>query len=151
MDSRLALDELRADTALSILDLAGRFSTLRDIQTHLGGRKVSNASSASSLDGRSPSALLEDLQHYQALFSKLRFSYVEQVTKEKFLRAITSDTPDSVGLEENSGLEGKIKDDKKALGEKKEELRGMVRDLEAQGRDLARRKHATSLRYDPAC
>src|SRR4051812_1324386 len=44
--------------------------------------------SAIAATGPTPSSLEADLAHYRELFAKLRFSYVEQVTKEKFIRAI---------------------------------------------------------------
>jgi hypothetical protein len=67
----------------------------------------------------------------------LRFSYVEQVTKERFLRAVTSDPPEFVGAEDNRVLEEKLKAEKAALKTRKEEVAGLIRELEEQGRSLA--------------
>ncbi len=44
----------------------------------------------------------------QELFSKLRFSYLEQVTKEKFIRAIVGDPPLVVEHQENVELEASL-------------------------------------------
>ena len=61
-------------------------------------------SSNASDQERTPSALQADLEHYRELFSKLRFSYVEQVTKERFLRAVTAEQPEFVDGDENREL-----------------------------------------------
>lgn len=91
-----------------------------------------------------PSALTADLAHYRDLFSKLRFSYLEQVTKERFLRAIAADPPEFADASENAALERKIGEDKAVLKGKKEEVRGMCGELEEQGRMLAgRESHST--------
>lgn len=102
-------------------------------------QRSSNASSNGGRENASPAILAADLAHYQELFSKLRFSYVEQVTKERFLRAITAEQPEFVNASDNAALDEKLKADKEALKEKKKEVRDMVQDLEEQGRMLARR------------
>ncbi|KAK3331082.1 hypothetical protein B0H66DRAFT_469646 [Apodospora peruviana] len=95
--------------------------------------------SNSSLDSPTPASLEADLLHYRELFAKLRFSYVEQVTKEKFIRAIVGDPPLIVTPQENADLEASnalAKADLKAL---KTEVTEMVAELEARGRQLASR------------
>ncbi|KAK1761679.1 hypothetical protein QBC33DRAFT_605009 [Phialemonium atrogriseum] len=52
-----------------------------------------------------PVSLEADLAHYRELFAKLRFSYVEQMTKEKFIRAVVGDPPMIVAPHENAALE----------------------------------------------
>jgi hypothetical protein len=94
----------------------------------------SNLSSTSTVP---PAALTADLAHYRDHFSKLRFSYLEQVTKERFLRAIVADPPEFADASENAALEGKIAEDKAVLKGKKEEVQGMCGELEEQGRMLA--------------
>ncbi|KAH9827277.1 hypothetical protein Tdes44962_MAKER09765 [Teratosphaeria destructans] len=98
-----------------------------------------SSSSSSSTTITTPSLLAADLTHYKDLFTKLRFSYVEQVTKERFLRAITASPPDFVDARQNAELELKLAEDKKALKVRKEEVAGLIRELEAQGRSLAER------------
>ena len=95
-----------------------------------------------------PSALEADLSHYKELFSKLRFSYLEQVTKEKFLRAIVGDPPLIVEHAENVELETQLAEVKQELKRQKVDVQTLVEELEARGRDLARRKSTsqTSLR-----
>ncbi|KAI9785645.1 MAG: hypothetical protein M1816_008268 [Peltula sp. TS41687] len=73
------------------------------------------------------------------LFSKLRFSYLEQVTKEKFLRAIVEEPPLIVEHEDNVGLETNLADAKASLKAQKAEVAEMVTQLELQGRSLSRR------------
>ena len=73
------------------------------------------------------------------MFSKLRFSYLEQVTKEKFLRAIVGDPPLIVEHQENVELEAQLAEVKADLKAQKTDVAGMVEALEAQGRELSRR------------
>ncbi|PYH94103.1 hypothetical protein BO71DRAFT_326147 [Aspergillus ellipticus CBS 707.79] len=96
-------------------------------------------SDASNLDNPTPASLEADLTHYKELFSKLRFSYVEQVTKEKFLRAIVGDPPLVVGHNENVEMETQLAEVKAELRARKEEVRAMVEEMEKTGRDLANR------------
>lgn len=136
MDAQLALAELQTPKDLSIVALAEPYFTAQDSAISTNQRS-SNASSTEGREGATPAILAADLTHYQELFSKLRFSYVEQVTKERFLRAITADQPEFVDASENVELEEKLKGDKAALKERKEEVRELVKELEEQGRQLA--------------
>jgi hypothetical protein len=122
MDADTALTALRAPAAqsLSIINL------------------TASKSSPSTLP---PAALAADLTHYRDLFSKLRFSYLEQVTKERFLRALTADPPEFADAQENAELENRLVELKARLKEKKGEVRGMIGDLEEQGRVLAGSKY----------
>jgi DNA repair exonuclease SbcCD ATPase subunit len=101
--------------------------------------------SATALDNSTPASLEADLAHYKELFSKLRFSYLEQVTKEKFLRAIVGDPPLVVGHNENTELEAELANVKQELRQRKEEVRMMVEEMEKTGRELARRYKDVSL------
>ncbi|KAL8763854.1 MAG: hypothetical protein Q9184_000450 [Pyrenodesmia sp. 2 TL-2023] len=92
-----------------------------------------------------PASLAADLTHYRDLFSKLRFSYLEQVTKEKFLRAIVGDPPLIIENAENVELESQLKEVKAVLKEQKEHVANMVQELERKGRDLARRYEQVGL------
>ncbi len=123
MDADIALEEIHAPQSLSIVSLS---------QPYVSGANNNNYVP--------PSMLAADLVHYQELFSKLRFSYVEQVTKERFLRSITAEQPDFVDQSGNAKLEVKLKQDKAALKDKKQEVRDIVKDLEEQSRHLAERE-----------
>ncbi|KAH8690487.1 hypothetical protein BGW36DRAFT_56361 [Talaromyces proteolyticus] len=105
------------------------------------GRPAKRTSDVSvdSSESPTPASLDADLTHYKELFSKLRFSYLEQVTKEKFLRAIVGDPPLVVGHNENVELETKLAEVKQELQNQKEEVRVMVEVMEKTGRDLAKR------------
>lgn len=81
----------------------------------------------------------------QELFSKLRFSYLEQVTKEKFLRAVVGDPPQIVEPAENSELENELVSIKAILKEQKQNVADMVTELEGEGRKLARRWETVQL------
>jgi type II secretory pathway pseudopilin PulG len=76
-----------------------------------------------------PTSLEADLAHYRELFSKLRFSYVEQVTKEKFIRAIVGDPPLIVSPQENADLEARNLQAKGELKRLKVEVSEMVGEL----------------------
>ncbi|OAP59085.1 hypothetical protein AYL99_06383 [Fonsecaea erecta] len=82
--------------------------------------------------------LLADLAHYKDLFSKLRFSYLEQVTKEKYLRSIVGDPPLVVSHEDNLALEDRLAGMKRELKAKKEEVDALVKEMEERARDVAR-------------
>ncbi|KAL1959644.1 hypothetical protein VTO42DRAFT_1679 [Malbranchea cinnamomea] len=101
--------------------------------------KRSSDVSTDTFDNPTPASLEADLTHYKELFSKLRFSYVEQVTKEKFLRAIVGDPPLVVGHNENVELEAQLAQVKEELRGRKEEVRKMIEELGKMGRELARR------------
>jgi hypothetical protein len=61
------------------------------------------------------------------------------VTKEKFLRAIVGDPPLVVGHNENVELEAQLVQVKSELRERKEEVRVLIEEMEAIGRDLTKR------------
>ncbi|KAK0367054.1 hypothetical protein LTR91_013913 [Friedmanniomyces endolithicus] len=136
MDADAALTELQNINQLTILDLA---YPILNPSSSSAAKRTSGASDASNQANITPALLAADLAHYRDLFSKLRFSYVEQVTKERLLRAITSDPPEFVESSANAELGEKLKVDKAALKEKKEELQVLIGELEAQGRSLANR------------
>lgn len=81
----------------------------------------------------------------QELFSKLRFSYLEQVTKEKFIRAIVGDPPLVVEHQENVELEETLAVSKAFLKAQKTEVAELVTELEKKGRELARKYEAIQL------
>ncbi|KAJ5306313.1 hypothetical protein N7508_005328 [Penicillium antarcticum] len=106
---------------------------------HAGPSPSKRRSDVSVFEDPTPASLEADLTHYKELFSKLRFSYLEQVTKEKFLRAIVGDPPVIVGHNENMELETQLADVKAELKARKEDARIMIEEMEAMGRDLASR------------
>lgn len=81
----------------------------------------------------------------QELFSKLRFSYLEQVTKEKFIRAIVGDPPLIVEHHENVELEAQLLEVKATLKAQKNEVADLVAELEREGRALSRKYEAIQL------
>ncbi|KAL2144451.1 hypothetical protein VTI28DRAFT_9099 [Corynascus sepedonium] len=89
--------------------------------------------------GPTPASLEADLAHYRELFAKLRFSYVEQVTKEKFIRAIVGDPPLIVAPHEIAELEAGNAAAKAELKALKVEVAGMAESLGRRGRELAGR------------
>ena len=122
---------------LSIIRLSGPVSTSNPTHRSSG--------SSDSLENPSPASLEADLLHYKDLFSKLRFSYLEQVTKEKFLRAIVGDPPLVVEASENIELETQLVEIKAVLKEQKDAVTSMVKELEERGRELSRRYETVEL------
>ena len=76
---------------------------------------------------------------FQELFSKLRFSYLEQVTKEKFLRAIVGDPPLVVEHHDIVELEAQLVMEKAALKAQKDDVAAMTKELDEWGRNLSQR------------
>ncbi|KAK4452830.1 putative 60s ribosomal protein l37 protein [Podospora aff. communis PSN243] len=105
--------------------------------------RTSDISNNSALDAPTPASLEADLAHYQELFAKLRFSYVEQVTKEKFIRAIVGDPPLIVTPQENADLEASNAEAKAALKALKSSVAELTATLESRARDLAARHERT--------
>ncbi|KAK9775536.1 hypothetical protein SCAR479_07925 [Seiridium cardinale] len=131
-----SLRSLGASQELSILRLSEPISTVPiDVQ---GAQTRTSDVSNSSLDAPTPASLEADLTHYRELFAKLRFSYVEQVTKEKFIRAIVGDPPLIVSPQENLELEAQNAEAKAELKALKTEVIDMVGELERRGAELAR-------------
>ena len=154
MASRIAeealaeLDSLNAEHEITILRLSEPISatvTQRDPQKQQQQRTSDVSVSSLQQEGgeedatTTPSSLEADLTHYRELFAKLRFSYVEQVSKEKFIRAIVGDPPLIVSPGENADLERRNAAAKAALKALKTEVDDLIRDLERRARDLSRR------------
>ncbi|KAK6088901.1 hypothetical protein SCUP234_00105 [Seiridium cupressi] len=138
-----SLRSLSASQELSILRLSEPISTVPlDIN---GAQTRTSDVSNSSLDAPTPASLEADLTHYRELFAKLRFSYVEQVTKEKFIRAIVGDPPLIVSSQENLELEAQNAEAKAELKALKTEVIDMVGELERRGPELARRYEGIKL------
>jgi hypothetical protein len=112
---------------LQILKLSKSVSTTLAAEA----TRSSDVSDAFSNNTSTPAILQADLFHYKELFSKLRFSYLEQVTKEKFLRAITEDPPLFVEQEENDEVEKKLVEAKVVLREIKDDVARLLAQLEA--------------------
>lgn len=126
-----ALDSLNSQS-LSILKLSEPLTTAAPDPRP-------RTSDASTSEAPTPSSLSADLSHYRELFSKLRFSYVEQVTKEKFIRAIVGEPPLIVSPQENIALEKENAVAKRALKALKVEMNDLVAELEEKGKDLSSR------------
>ncbi|MCJ1230483.1 hypothetical protein MMC12_007157 [Toensbergia leucococca] len=127
---------------LSIIRLSEPISASNPASTPA---KRSSDVSTSAFDNPTPASLEADLSHYKELFSKLRFSYLEQVTKEKFLRAIVGEPPLIVEPQENAELEAQLAEVKGVLKAQKENVAALVVELEARGRELSRRYETISL------
>lgn len=135
-----SLSALNTDREITILKLSEPIAS-HDGQTRQRASDVSNA----SLDAPTPTSLEADLAHYRELFAKLRFSYVEQVTKEKFIRAIVGDPPLIVSSQENVNLEKLNLEAKATLKQLKIDVADMVAALGARGRELSQKYNRIKL------
>jgi DNA repair exonuclease SbcCD ATPase subunit len=134
-----ALDDLQSGHEMTIIRVSEPISSaLQNADAPNNSARTSDVSNT-SLDTPTPASLEADLAHYKELFAKLRFSYVEQVTKEKFIRAIVGDPPLIVTPQENADLEASNFEAKAALKALKTEVACMVTELETRARDLAAR------------
>ncbi|KAF5976956.1 hypothetical protein FCOIX_6820 [Fusarium coicis] len=136
-----ALNRLQSSQEISIIKLSEPISSSRPQDAR---QRTSDASN-SAFDAPTPAGLTADLAHYKELFAKLRFSYVQQVTKEKFIRAIVGDPPMIVTMEENVELEKENAVAKKQLKELKTEVADMVADLERRGIELSQKYESVQL------
>jgi chromosome segregation ATPase len=131
------IQALAANQEITILKLSEPISSeIAHLQEQ--SQRTSDISNA-SLDAATPASLEADLTHYRELFAKLRFSYVEQVTKEKFIRAIVGEPPLIVTSQENVDLEKQNLAAKATLKALKTEVADMVRELEEKAKDLSRK------------
>ncbi|KAF3768481.1 hypothetical protein M406DRAFT_249513 [Cryphonectria parasitica EP155] len=132
------LEDLQAAYKVSIISLSEPISSALPQPGQDANTTRTSDVSNSSVDA-TPASLAADLTHYKELFAKLRFSYVEQVTKEKFIRAIVGEPPLIVTPQENLELEKQNARAKAQLKTQKMEVADMVEELEARGRELSRR------------
>jgi hypothetical protein len=132
------LREQQAAHPLTILSLAEPIITAAQSSPSKRKSNVSDSANSDFTDP-TPATLLSDLAHYKELFSKLRFSYLEQVTKEKYLRSIVGDPPLLVSHADNVALEEKLSVVKAELKAKKEDVGRLVEEMEEMARVLASR------------
>ena len=100
---------------------------------------TTRTSDASDDQNPTPTSLSNDLSHYNDLFKKLRFSYLEQVTKEKFLRSIVGDPPLLVSHADNARLEEELVRQKAELKGRKDEVKEFIEQMGKMARKLAER------------
>ncbi|KAF8534220.1 hypothetical protein BDD12DRAFT_896642 [Trichophaea hybrida] len=109
----------------------------RSVSTHPTSAEVTVHSDISDETSTSPSTLKIELAHYKELCSQLRFSYLEQVTKERFLRSITDDQREIPETEDNAQLEELLRGAKEKLKSSKREVEEILAELEAVAQRLA--------------
>ncbi|KAJ4417586.1 hypothetical protein N0V82_006059 [Gnomoniopsis sp. IMI 355080] len=132
------LEDLQSKHEISIIKLSEPiFSSFPQQGEDANTVRTSDVSN-SSVDA-TPASLEADLAHYKELFAKLRFSYVEQVTKEKFIRAIVGEPPLIVSPQENLELERQNVTAKGQLKQLKLQVADMVEELEQRGKEIAKR------------
>lgn len=132
------VEDLQSKHEISIIKLSEPILSALPPAGQIANTARTSDVSTSPVDA-TPASLEADLAHYKELFAKLRFSYVEQVTKEKFIRAIVGEPPLIVTPQENLELEkqnAKAKGQLKAL---KMEVADMVEELERAGTGLSKK------------
>ena len=144
-DSAATLSTLRERQDSHPLTILGLADPIIAAAAHHGplspSQRTSNVSDSanSDLENPTPASLVADLTHYKELFSKLRFSYLEQVTKEKYLRSIVGDPPLLVGHAQNAALEERLAAVKAELKAKKDDVARLVEEMDGTARALAAR------------
>ena len=139
LDMHTAIETLRQPTTLTIHALSEPILS----STPLNNNHNRTSDISDTTASYSPAALSADLSHYKDLFRKLRFSYTEQVTKERFLKSLVSDSaseflsPNTDA--ENTSLEQKLVEDKTALKQKKQDVATLLQEMETQAREVARK------------
>ncbi|KAL8963536.1 MAG: hypothetical protein Q9193_000221 [Seirophora villosa] len=147
-DTLAALSDLQSQP-LSIIRVSEPISNPTDpTTTNARTSDISASGLTDDATNPTPISLAADLSHYRDLFSKLRFSYLEQVTKEKFLRAIVGDPPLIIENAENVELESQLGEVKIVLKEQKEHVARIVQELERKGRELAGRYEQIGLKTE---
>ncbi|SZF00539.1 unnamed protein product [Blumeria hordei] len=126
-----SLQDEQESAKLSFIKLGEPVSTTSET----AGERRSDISS-DSFNNLTLASLEADLEHYKELFSKLRFSYVEQVTKEKFIRAIVGDPPLVVEHTENMQLEESVSKAKSELNLKKAKVAELIKEIERKTKEL---------------
>ncbi|KAF2805221.1 uncharacterized protein BDZ99DRAFT_511263 [Mytilinidion resinicola] len=144
-DTAAALKELQSSHPLNLIELSDSIRPSGAQDAEKRSSAISDTS-ANAFENATPAGLEADLIHYKELFSKLRFSYVEQVTKEKFLRAITDNPPLFIEASENAALEAQLAEAKAALKAQKVEVAELIKQLESRGRNLSNRYESVTLR-----
>lgn len=138
------LQNLQSKHEVSIIKISEPISSALP-HAALDGNKTRTSDVSNSSGDATPASLEADLEHYKELFAKLRFSYVEQVTKEKFIRAIVGEPPLIVTPQENLELEKQNVAAKGQLKALKMEVADMVEELERKGRELTRKYEAVEM------
>ncbi|PSS03251.1 hypothetical protein BD289DRAFT_421627 [Coniella lustricola] len=132
------LERMQASHEISIVKLSEPISSALP-QPGQGANAVRTSDVSNASVDTTPASLAADLDHYKELFAKLRFSYVEQVTKEKFIRAIVGEPPLIVTPQENLELEKQNAKAKAQLKTLKIEVSDMVEELQSKGIELSRK------------
>lgn len=133
------LEDLQSKHEITILKLSEPIYSALPHTNHDGTSTVRTSDVSNSSVDATPASLEADLAHYQELFAKLRFSYVEQVTKEKFIRAIVGEPPLIVSPQENLALEKQNALAKGQLKQLKLQVTETVEELERRGTEIAKR------------
>ena len=130
----------QTERPLSILALAEPITASQQSQPESHNTRPSDASTSTTESNTpaTPATLAADLAHYRELFAKLRFSYLEQVTKEKYLRSIVGDPPLVVSHADNLALEEQLVGMKAALKAKKDEVDEVVQRMAETAKLLAK-------------
>ena len=109
--------------------------------------KSTSTTTTSSDDQATPLALLTDLTHYRDLFSKLRFSYTEQKTKEEYIRTLVSSTSATLrfpSTDSNAPLEAHVSQLKAELQTKKRVTETLISEMEELAGQIAREYDAVN-------
>ncbi|KAI9143767.1 hypothetical protein BKA69DRAFT_1058876 [Paraphysoderma sedebokerense] len=85
-----------------------------------------------------------EVEYFQALFSQLKFNYLEQDTKEKFLKQVLTDIPIIMDSDEVATVENEIANKKRSLKSKKDimnHLKALILDTATDLGDASDKLH----------
>ncbi|CUM68531.1 uncharacterized protein PRCAT00006257001 [Priceomyces carsonii] len=115
---KLLLDALDG-SSYSILSLKSEFENLQ-----------------SKLDN--PLLVNEEFKYQKEVFSKLKFQYLEQETRDKFLRKISESNDEDISREDVDGMEGETMEKKRELKDLKSQLNNRISDLQATSEEVVK-------------
>ncbi|WBW72853.1 NMS complex subunit Sos7 [Schizosaccharomyces osmophilus] len=98
---------------------------------------------SSSVNEQSGLSTEQELKKYKEFFSQLKFSYIEQGTKERYLRAILDDPPLLVETEDNEKLESTISELKIRLKQRKDDVESLKKEIVSECNEIAEKYDAT--------
>ncbi|KAI9709843.1 MAG: hypothetical protein M1828_002360 [Chrysothrix sp. TS-e1954] len=136
------IEELNEDRGVFVARLSEPLLAPLYNAHHPNSASARNSDASASTDGQerpTPASLEADLMHYKDLFTKLRFSYTSQVTKERFLRSIIASPIVKISDSDNATLEARLADSKAELQQQKAVVAQVLSDLEVRTRTCAER------------
>lgn len=101
-----------------------------DVSMSTAASTFASAMDASTLKLSDPNAIKDELAHLKEFFSKLKFQYLEQETRDKFLRLLLIDNDATVDQDDVDELVVSNAESKKKLKSLKDQMLALIRESE---------------------